>query len=386
MSRSALLLVVAVIVAACSSLPTPSTALQTARASDRADASATFAEAATSLDPALGWHRVDLGDETPGRFSAVIAAGTTFMAAGGSGSTTVPDSPVVLRSTDGKAWTAERIASSFAAPISLTAIDGRVIAVGAGGTARCAHPYAVDTWARDNAGNWSEAPWVDQLCSGLESASVIGWDGAAYLLGVGSGDVPRSWRSADGLTWNDLRPNFNGLYPGASLLDGDTVAVFGSTNEGKPAERRSTDGINFVAAPFPIFGQAVSVIDAKQVDGSPIVFVSDGAALGAVRRDASGEWTVTSASGIRADEITQILAIGSRFVALGARANGHAEAWSSPDGVTWGRVQVPAEDGPGLGLAGVALIGGTAVLVGTVETRPGTVGAIWFGSADLLAP
>jgi hypothetical protein len=388
MKRPALLLVGAVIVGACSSLPTPSRGLETIRVSDRADASAPFEETAPSVDRTVGWHRVDLGDETPGRFSAVIAVGSTFLAAGGTGSTTVPDSPVVLRSTDGGAWIAERITSTFATPLSLFAVGNRVIAVGAGGTARCAHPYAIDTWTRDENGTWSEAPWVDGFCSGLEKATVLDRHGVAYLLGVGDGEVPLSWSSINGLRWKDLHPNFNDLYPQASLLDGDTISVFGQALNGNIAARRSVDGVAFVGAPFPILGDGISAVGAELLDGQPIVFVSHGPALGAVRRTPTGTWTVTPATGIAADEITRILTVGGRFVALGSDVRENPEIWSSLDGTSWARIGIPADAGSGVGLAGVAVVGGTAVLVGSAETADGTraVGAIWVGSADLLWP
>jgi hypothetical protein len=75
-------------------------------------------------------------------------------------------------------------------------------------------------------------------------------------------------------------------------------------------------------------------------------------------------------------------------VALGGTEVGDPEAWTSADGIDWTPVPLPVEAQRGTGLTGVAVIGGTAVLIGQVNAPGGVgaIGAIWTGPARLLAP
>ena len=115
------------------------------------------------------------------------------------------------------------------------------------------------------------------------------------------------------------------------------------------------------------------------------VFLADGESLGLARRDAPGVWTVAPATGIRADQISQVRVVGQRLVALGTDDNGRPFGWSSADGLTWAQIALPIA-GPDSSFGAMAAIGDTLVLVGATGTPDGsrTIGAIWMGSTELL--
>jgi len=138
-----------------------------------------------------GWRQIEFDAASQVNvLTDVIAADGVFLVAGSAGD--ARESPVVLHSADGLTWQTETIASAFAAPSSLNAVGDRIVAIGAGGTAHCAHPYAMDSWARTADGTWTEAPWAEMFCSDLESGNVLDRGGQAALVGDGFGKVPLS--------------------------------------------------------------------------------------------------------------------------------------------------------------------------------------------------
>jgi len=376
--RSTCAIAIAALVAACSGPVTPSVAPASATTG------ATGASVAPSLDVAAGWQRVDLRAGEPiNPLVDVIGQDGVFFAAGSAGD--MPVAPLVIRSDDGIAWTSEQITSAFASPSSLHGVGGRLLALGAGGTSNCAHPFAIDTWARAVDGTWSEAPWAGAFCAGLERADLLDRDGTAALIGVGSGDQPMSWSSKDGLAWHDLRPRLAGAFIRAAVVDRDAVLAFVAGPDGRPQAVRSVDGRTFVPAPLPPLPSEASVLAALWRGPELEVFLGDGESLGLARRDAAGAWTTSPAVGVRADQVSRIVEAGERLVALGGDDNGRPLAWSSADGRTWNAVALP-NAGPETSVAAIAAIGDRVVLVGGADTPDGTrtIGAIWVGSAALL--
>jgi hypothetical protein len=379
---AALLAIVVCLVDACAA-PEPTATPPTSTPS-RLTSPAESAPAST--DAAGGWRRVALdGGGRPGLLSDVIVFDGQFFAAGSGG--LAGEVGVVLRSANGMDWTAEAIPGTRASPSMLAAVGSRLVAVGGGGAVRCAHPYAMDTWARAADGTWAEAPWNDMFCSDLESGSFLNRDGHPALIGVGFGEVALSWASDDGLRWRDLHPAFGELYPRAAVVDGDAILVFGTGADGAPMAGRSQDGRAFTASRFLGLPGSASLLGAFVSTGPLDVFVGDGLALGRARRDAAGGWTLDPADGIRADEIASIRTVGGRYVALGSDENSVPLAWSSPDGLSWSPLALPRPDAD-TAWQGVAVLGDVAVVVGQADAplgAGGTVGAIWVGSAALLA-
>jgi len=340
---------------------------------------------ALSLDPTAGWQRVDLANlGVLNTLQDVIVFDGVLLAAGSAGD--AGEKPVVIRSADGVDWSAEDASSAFASPTSLAVVGDGVIALGSGGTARCAHPYAIDTWARAADGTWTEAPWDMALCGGQGSLSLLDRGGVAAIVGTGFGEQPVSWISKDGLHWVDRHPALDGFSPWTSVVDGDHLLVFGAGPDGSPQARTTGDGRTFAVAPFPRLPADASILSAIWSGGDLDVFAQDGPALGLIQRDGAEAWSTIGGQGIRADEVASIAWVGGRFVALGGDESGVALAWSSADGVTWSAIPVPG--GAGTSLAAVAVLGDTAVLVGATETPDAsrTVGAVWVASVGVLTP
>ena len=88
--------------------------------------------------------------------------------------------------------------------------------------------------------------------------------------------------------------------------------------------------------------------------------------------------------------MSRILSTGKGLVALGGDEHG-ALMWSSTDGTAWHPLDLPAEvaaGGTSATLTGAAVAGGRAYLTGQVPAPSGdrSVGAMWTGTASLLAP
>jgi hypothetical protein len=294
--------------------------------------------------------------------------------------------PVVLHSIDGVDWTPEPISSGLSAyPSSLTAVGDRVIGVGAAETGRCAHPFAIDTWARSPAGTWREAPWADQLCAGREFASVVLSSDGIHLVGTGNGDAPLSWTSPDGVNWTNDRPDVGEFAARTAVADGHEVLVFGLNGSGPPGLVATTDGHAFAARPFavvPADGFPLALIwDASGLQA----FLASGERLLVVTRDPTGTWTSAIASGVRGDLIASITTVDGGLVALGGDDARPVLGWTSADGHTWQSLGLPIA-GPGAGVSDVATHDGVAVIVGTTDSPDGleTFGTIWSGSSVLL--
>jgi hypothetical protein len=350
--------------------------------------SATPSLAATP-DPTGEWRLADLaGLDVAATFTDIEPGPDGFLVAGGGGP--VGSDPVVLNSIDGRTWSSEAINGSFAEPSALLIVGARVFAVGGGQTSKCAHPAALTTWARDIGGTWREAPFDDVFCNGPGNASLFEFDRHVVLAGAGVGDQPFYLTSEDGLHWTDAGLNpFGDVYPQATLAFDQDLWIFGSVPDGTPVVVQRTAGKPFEKpAALPGLGSDASIRAAVWLGGRPLVVVSAGPAIGILRPDGAGSWTSTTASGLPADQVAGIHVVDGHLVVLGGTEAGDPEAWASADGTDWTPVPLPAEAQQETGLTGVAVIGGTAVLIGQVNAPGGVgaIGAIWTGPARLLAP
>jgi hypothetical protein len=375
--------VIAFLVGACVTGPTPSgPPVGSPIASSTSDVIAT-------TDPAEGWQLASLPDpNTAVMFSDVAAGPDGFLVAGGGGP--VGNTAIVLNSEDGQTWSSEAISGSFAAPFGLNAVGARVFAVGGGETNRCAHPAALTTWAREVSGRWQEAPFDDVFCAGLGNATLFAFDRHVVLAGAGTGDQSFYMTSEDGLRWADAGPNpFGDIYPHSFLAWDKDLWIFGSAPNGAPVVVHRSAGKPFdLPARLPGFGVDGSIIAAVWLDNGPVVVASIGGVAGVLRPDGSGSWVGVPGVGLPPDQVARIAVVDGHLVALGGTDDGLPELWASTDGAQWMSVVLPEQALTGSAFSGVAVIGGTAVLVGQRDALNGTgaVGAIWTGPASLLAP
>jgi hypothetical protein len=368
------------------SAPTPSSSPSLAIA---ASDSASPSPAAT---PELtgDWQLASLPDpDAPaGIFTDVVPGPDGFLVAGGGGP--VGANPIVLNSFDGQVWSREAITGTFAAPFALLTVGARVFAVGGGQTNRCAHPAALTTWARDISGGWREAPFDNVFCNGPGNSALFEFDRHVVLAGAGVGDQSFYLTSEDGLLWTDTGPNpFGDVYPQSLLAFDQDLWIFGSLPDGTPVVIHRTAGKPFEKpVALPGLGSDASIRAAVWLDGGPLVVVSEGPAIGILRLDGAGSWTSTPASGLPGDQVAGIYLVDGHLVALGGTEAGDPEAWASVDGIDWKPVPLPMDAQHETGLTGVAVLGGTAVLIGQVNAPGGVgaIGAIWTGPARLLAP
>jgi hypothetical protein len=350
--------------------------------------------ASTSPSPAASpgqtgdWRLATLPDPTAvAVFTDVVAGSDGFLVAGGGGP--VGTTPIVLNSLNGKTWSTEAIESTFAAPSALTTVGARVFAFGGGETSKCAHPSSLMTWARAPTGSWREAPFDNVFCNGPGNAGLVEFDRHLVLAGAGVGDQSFYLTSEDGLHWTDSGLNpFGDVYPRAILAHDPDLWIFASAPDGRPVVVHRSAGQAF-ARPQAIagLGPDASILAAVWLDG-PVVVASSGRAVGIMRPDGAGSWVGVPAVGLPADEVARIQVADGHILALGSTEAAVPEAWSSADGSTWQPIELPAEARLGGTVSGVAIVGGTAVLVGQMVAPDGTgaIGAIWTGPATLLAP
>jgi hypothetical protein len=386
--RPVALVVVAVLAAGCAIAPSPS-----GPPSEAPHASPSIGSPAPgdtlSGEPPDGWQRVRLDDAIgAATFSDIVAGPNGFLAAGGGGP--IGKTAIILQTIDGRDWSREAIDGSFAAPSALLTVGARVFAVGGNQTDRCAHPAALATWAREAAGTWQEAPFDPVLCAGPGNATLLEFDSHVVLLGAGAGDVPFYLTSVDGLRWAAAgRDPFGDVYPHAVVAHGPDLWLFGTAPDGQPVVvHRSAGGPFEAMGAVPGLGADASILDAVWFDDGPLAIVAAHGAAGLLERDGVGPWIISSAEGLPADHVSRIDVIGDHLIALGGTEQAVPEAWTSADGSVWTPVTLPHAGREGTVINSVAVIGGTAVLVGQVPSPDGTgaIGAIWTGPADLLAP
>lgn len=292
-------------------------------------------------------------------------------------------------STDGRTWEAETITGRLTSPSSLVRWGDRVIALGGGQSARCAHPGELDVWVRASDGAWSEAPFDPLFCAGGNPSLVI-LDDRPWLVGDGSGDVPILMDSPDGLGWADhsdgigddflwdVAVDRSGLWVVARSLATDDWLLL-----------HSRDGTTWTTERLrPAGTRIMDVIAATVVDDRLVLLASTDAGIVRLARADAGSWDVRPVTGLPGPDLASVAVVGGGLVTIVARDDGSNDLWASSDGIAWRPVIRPAEAGPGSTVLDVAVHDGLAVLVAQVEAPggAGAIGAIWTAPATILAP
>jgi hypothetical protein len=337
---------------------------------------------ATPSSPTIpaGWQLVILPDQTGIALIADLASGPGRIVAVGA----LPPigSAGAWSTRDGVAWVADPLPSDQRAPSRVVAWGDRFLAAGAGGF-DCAHPVAVQTWVRSAEGSWRPAPADPKMCvGGMGELAVHGQ--TAVFAGIGSGDVPFVWSSADGLHWTDragaIQPD---TAPNAVLADASGFTIFGSSPAG-PWVARSADGSVWQSERLP--GSAsVIIVAAFHRNGQAAAIAESGSAVGVIAQDAGGAWQAMAADGLEAAILSRVVQVDGGLVALGGGESG-PRAWASIDGTTWRTVELPAAIDASTSLSGALVANGRAFLGGQTTINGQAAGVIWSGPASLLAP
>jgi hypothetical protein len=257
----------------------------------------------TSVDGTT-WTRVPDNDAVfvGAEVGGVIAGGPGLIAVGSL------NEAVVWTSPDGIAWSQvphDEAVFGSAGMNSVTPFGSGFVAVGGTGTGKIRSGNAV-AWTSADGMTWTRAPHIDKTTAGSTgqegmSQVVAGSAGSLVAIGWEWSDreepfSPPIWNSSDGITWSRVS---------------DDEAVFGG------------GGIAVVFSGGPGFIGVGSVGADAAVWTSP-----DGITWSRVPHDE----TVFRGAGI-----TSVTKGGPGFIAVGW-AGLDAAAWTSPDGVTWSRV------------------------------------------------
>jgi hypothetical protein len=313
-------------------------------------------------------------------FADIVALPTRLVIVGSGGD--AGGTALAWSSADGTSWAAETPGGDGRIPGSAVAWGDRLLVAGGGGTGRCGHPVALDTWVRAADGTWSEAPWSDDFCVGGSGSAAVATD-HALLAGIGSGDVPFVWRSTDGLRWTVTPVALADGAPQAAASIGGTDLVSGTGSTGAWVSR-STDGATWSARTPLGASQTLDVMAAVPLGARLAVIVRDrNHVVGTLLTDDGVTFDSVVASGLDGDTLARVVAVEGGLVALGGDAAG-PRAWTSLDGATWTPVTLPSDAASGSTLTGAAIFGGRAWLTGQVTTGTSGVGRAWMGPASLF--
>jgi hypothetical protein len=364
----ALGLLVAAIVAGCAN-PAPSeTSVSVASpGSSPTDASAPL------------WQLVELPNADRANLLAIGATAHDVVIVGGRNM-----APAAWSSHDGGPWVSEPLAPEVAFPGNVVALGDRMLAVGGNETNRCAHPFATFFWVRDPSGRWTAAPFDRLFCAGGSGVAAVS-GGMAAILGTGTGDVPFSWFSDDGLTWV-ARPIRRDVFPVALAPAGDGFAALGKFVDdgwwfGRNDGRAGWTLVRF--ANIAVDAQPVGLVDTGRgliawfVDpaGQPVAFVSETGA----------SWEPVKLDGLADVVVERVGQTPAGYVLLGLVDAG-PRLFLSRDGVNWRNVPGPSDIGQGL-YHSIAFSGGRAYLLATVrDTGDEGFGAVWAAPAALFQP
>jgi hypothetical protein len=334
------------------------------------------------------WTLAGFGDRASStQVRSVIDVSDGFVAVGSAGQ--AGEVARAWRSTDGRSWEAETITGRGTAPARLVRWGDRLIALGRGQSARCAHPGELDVWVREPDGIWTEAPFDPLFCAGGRPTLVV-LDDRPWLVGDGSGDVPILMDSADGLSWADHRDRVGDDFLWDAAVDRSGLWVIARSLAGDDwLVLHSRDGAAWTTEALQPAGARIAEVLATAVVDDRLVLLAS-ADPGIVRLtpvDAGG-WDVREVTGLPGPNLASVVRAGGALVAIAARDDGSNDLWASSDGIAWRPVARPAEAGPGSTLLDVAVHDGLAVLVGQVEAPGGTgaIGAVWSAPATILAP
>ena len=340
--------------------------------------------APTATVPAeTGWTEVWPGSsDSPGHLTAAIATDNGFVVAG---SDATGHAPIALSSADGSTWTTESVPGGPRTPLALARWGDGLLATGAG-EVNCAHPYGLDTWVREPTGTWTEAPFDPILCDG-SSVQIATVGRIAVLAGIGPGDNPILWSSADGLHWTDRGRVVAGLLPGGVVGDGTQAWVIG-TGSGSTWIAYTTDGLAWTPPERIHDIPELEIRGVFLIRDSPLIVASVGGSVGIVDPGTGGGWVTSPATGLDPEALASVGQFDGGLLATGVQSGAAALAWVSADGVSWRSLALPeALAAPDASVVAVAVRGERAILVGSVVAGGGSaVSRIWTGPAALALP
>jgi hypothetical protein len=317
---------IAVFVVACGT-PAPSATPVAPAAPSPSSASA------TDVAPGI-WQRVELPHGDDAFLAAVAATAHDVVIVGGRAM-----APAAWASHDGGAWMFEQLGPEDAFPGSAVAFGDHLLAVGGNETNRCAHPFATFFWVRDAKGRWKNAPFNKLFCAGGSGVVAVS-GGRLAMLGAGTGDVPFSWFSDDGLTWVPS-PIRQDVYPRALASVGDGFAALGTFGDASWWFGRSDRGERWTIAPFgnaPFETQAIGLADGGL--GFIAWFADAAGMVAAFTSDTGDQWLPTEIKGLSDVETERVVRTAAGYVAFGHAADG-PRVLVSRDGGTWRRISGP---------------------------------------------
>jgi hypothetical protein len=367
--RSVGTLTLALIVLGCQ--PTPSSTPATPSASP-----------AQATEAGAGWTPIVL-PATGEAWSAagVIADSKGFVVFGG-----IAGHPAAWTSRDGTQWQPVALPPApgfpFGFPTKAAASADATVLLGGGSTSRCAHPAGETLWRRAAGGDaWEGVPFDERLFCAGGLSEIAATEHVFAVVGMGTGDQPFAWQSADGLAWRDASQGLPANTPPSLMaaFDGGFIEL----GRGERTDvRTSIDGTKWTSAEGPPVPPA---FNGNGTGMSPGVLISTTAGVLAVyepdgdggrsawRRGSDGSWSRSSMTGFEpGDVIAGGVGIGANAYLFIRRGNSAALA-ISPDLDSWALVEAP----PVGALAGLASFGGRTVLVastpdlGSGEDRSG---------------
>ena len=299
--------------------------------------------------------------------AGVIADSSGFVVFGG-----IAGQPAAWTSTDGTRWQSVALPPAlgfpFGFPTNAAASADATVLLGGGSTSRCAHPAGETLWRRA-AGReaWEWVPFVERLFCAGGLAEIAATEHSFAVVGMGTGDQPFAWQSADGLAWRDASQGLPANTPPSLIAAFD--GGFMELGRGERTDvRTSVDGTAWTSAEAPPVPPA---FNGNGTGMSPGVLVSTTAGVLAIyepdsgggrsawRRGSDGSWSRASMTGVEpGDVIAAGVGIGANAYLLIRRGNAAALAIST-DLETWALVEAP----PVGALAGLASFGGRTVLV-----------------------
>ena len=326
------------------------------------------ASAPQTIEPAAVWTPIEMPDAGEVWLAAgVISDSSGFVVLGGIGG-----QAAAWTSPDGLEWRSAALPRSlgfdFALPTQAAASADATVLIGGGSTSRCAHPFGETLWRRvAGADNWESVPFVERLfCAGGFSEIAASRHGFS-VVGMGTGDVPFAWQSADGLAWRDAS---QGLPPNSPPA---LVTAFGDgfieLGRGERTDvRTSEDGTRWTAVEAPPVPPA---FNGEGIGMSPAALLSTSAGVLAVYqadgaidrsgwvRDPDGSWSQVPLTGVEpGDGITGGIGIGDTAYLFVGRGS-DARLLISTDLQTWTAIAIP----PASSIVDLAVIGDRIVLV-----------------------
>jgi hypothetical protein len=291
------------------------------------------------------WDLVDLPDAVgPWRAGGAISDPDGLVVFGAVGQL-----PTAWTSPDGREWKSVVLPGGEGFPSSAAASADATVLLGAGGTARCAHPFGEFLWRREHGDPaWNAVEFNELFCAGGFPA-IAALEDLFLVAGMGTGDQPFAWRSADGLTWHDAAAGLPFELPPWELAA--TRGEFMELGRGAQTDARVTaDGTEWtsvVAPPAPpAFGPVAPGMDPSALLDTELGLLAvysahDASRSAAWRRSPDGTWADVDLTTPPGAVISGGAVANGRPYLFGSRG-GVAFVLTSSDQETWTTVQIPA--------------------------------------------